>query len=57
MLNSCGHALSQGAGSDFPPRYNWEATPPDYIVPAWEFGEDWLHAMGPHLSRLTMAAQ
>ena len=57
MLNSCGHALSQGAGSDFPPRYNWEATPLGYIVPAWEFGEDWLHAMGPHLPRLTMAAQ
>ena len=30
MLNSCGHALSQGDGSDFHPRCNWEATPPDY---------------------------
>ena len=30
MLNSCGHALSQGDGSDFHPRCNWEATPPGY---------------------------
>ena len=32
MLNSCGHALSQGDGSDFNPRGNWEATPPGYIA-------------------------
>ena len=30
MLNSCGHALSQGDGSDFNPWRNWEATPPGY---------------------------
>ena len=30
MLNSCGHALSQGDGSDFNPGCNWEATPPGY---------------------------
>ena len=37
MLNSCGHALSQGNGSDFHPRGNWEATPPGYsiCVRAW----------------------
>ena len=37
MLNSCGHALSQEAGSDFHPRCNWEATPPGYSasVRAW----------------------
>ena len=28
MLKSCGHALNQGAGSDFHPGSNWEATPP-----------------------------
>ena len=26
MLNSCGLALSQGDGSDFHPRCNWETT-------------------------------
>ena len=37
MLNSCGHALIQGAGSDFPTRCNWEAAPPGYraCVRAW----------------------
>ena len=37
MLNSCGHALSQGDWSDFHPRCNWEATPPGYgtCVRAW----------------------
>ena len=37
MLNSCGHALSQGDGSDFHPRCNWVATPPCYraCVRAW----------------------
>ena len=30
MLNSCGHALSQGDGSDFHPSCNWEATAPGY---------------------------
>ena len=37
MLNSSGHALSQGDGSDFNPWYNWEATPPGYraCVRAW----------------------
>ena len=30
MLNSCGHALSQGDGSDFHPGCNWEATSPGY---------------------------
>ena len=37
MLNSCGHALSQGDGSDFHPGCNWEATPPGYstCVTAW----------------------
>ena len=37
MLNSCGLALSQGDGSDFHPRRNWEATPPGYntCVRAW----------------------
>ena len=37
MLNSCGYALSQGAGSDFHSRCNWEAAPPGYSasVRAW----------------------
>ena len=37
MLNSCGHALSQGDGSEFHPRCNWEATPPGYstCMRAW----------------------
>ena len=37
MLNSCGHALSQGDGSEFHPRWEWEATPPSYraCVRAW----------------------
>ena len=37
MLNSCGHALNQGGGSDFNPGCNWEATPPGYsaCVRAW----------------------
>ena len=37
MLNSCGHALSQGDGSDFNPECNWEATPPGYraCMRAW----------------------
>ena len=30
MLSSCGHALSQGDGSDFKRCRNWKATPPDY---------------------------
>ena len=30
---------------------------PLVIGPAGERGDDWLHAMGPHLPRLTMAAQ
>ena len=30
---------------------------PLVTAPEWELGEDWLHAMGPHLPRLTMAAQ
>ena len=54
MLNSCGHALSQGEVSDFHPGYNWEATPPGYntCVRAWR----WLvHTTGPHLPGLTMA--
>ena len=56
MLSSCGPALSQGDGSDFHPRWDWEATPP-VIGPVGDLGDDWLHAMGPHLPRLTMAAQ
>ena len=37
MLNSCGQALSQGDGSDFHPRCNWEATSPGHraCVRAW----------------------
>ena len=37
MLNSCGPALSQGDGSDFNLRCNWEATPPGYsaCMRAW----------------------
>ena len=37
MLNSRGHALSQGDGSDFNPRCNWEVTPPGYstCMRAW----------------------
>ena len=37
MLNSCGHALSQGDGSDFNPEGNWEVTPSGYraCVRAW----------------------
>ena len=34
MLNSCGHALSQGDGSDSNPGCNWEATPPGYSATA-----------------------
>ena len=30
MLDSCGHALSQGHASDFHPRCSWEATPPGF---------------------------
>ena len=30
MLNSCGHALSQGDWSDFNPGCNWEETPLGY---------------------------
>ncbi|KAF6088262.1 hypothetical protein HJG60_008118 [Phyllostomus discolor] len=30
MLNSCGHALSQGNGSNFPPKCNWGAGPLSY---------------------------
>ena len=40
MLNSCGHALSQGDGSDFNPWCNWEATPPGYR--AWVRAWRWL---------------
>ena len=37
MLNSCGHALSQGDVSDFNPWHNWGATPPGYsaYMRAW----------------------
>ena len=37
MLSSCGPALSPGDGSDFHPRWDWEATPPGYraCVRAW----------------------
>ena len=37
MLNSCGHALSQGDGIDSNPGCNWEGTPPGYstCVRAW----------------------
>ena len=37
MLDSHGHALSQGDGSDFHPECNWEATPPGYraCLRAW----------------------
>ena len=36
-FNCCGHALSQGDGSDFHPRCNWEASPPgsSACVRAW----------------------
>ena len=39
MLNSCGHALSQGNGSDFNPWRNWEAMPPGYraYIRAWRW--------------------
>ena len=30
MLSNCGHALSQGDGSDFDPSHNWEAAPPGH---------------------------
>ena len=56
MLSCCGHALSQGDGSDFHPGYNWEATPPGYST-RWELGDGWLHTTGPWLPRLTMTAQ
>ena len=56
MLYRPGQALSQGDGSDFQWRCNWEATPPG-SGPAWELGDDWLHAKGPYLPRLTLAAQ
>ena len=54
MLNSCGQALSQGDGSDFHP---WWGNSPLVTAPAWELEDDWLHATGPRLSGLTMAAQ
>ena len=39
MLNSCDPALSQGDGSDFHPRWDWEATPPGYraCVRTWRW--------------------
>ena len=39
MLNRCGHALSQGDGSDFDPSHNWEAAPPGHSahVRAWSW--------------------
>ena len=52
MLNNCGHALSQGDGSDFNPGCKWESTPPGYstcmrawrrlapcheVTPAWTY--------------------
>ena len=39
MLNSYAHALSQGDGSKFHPRWDWEATPPGYraCVRAWRW--------------------
>ena len=55
MLNSCGHAL-RGMGmtstQDIPGKQL-----PLVTGPAGELGDDWLHAMGPHLPGLTMAAQ
>ena len=56
MLNSCGHALSQGMGVTS----THDATGrqlPLVIAPARELGDVWLHAMGPCLPGLTMAAQ
>ena len=49
VLSSCGHALSQGDGT--------EKQLPLVTGPVGELGDDWLHAMGPHLPKLTMAAQ
>ena len=54
MLHSCGHALSQGDGSDFYPGCNWEATPPGYS--ACE-SLQMIGSTGPCLPGLTMAAQ
>ena len=56
MLNSCGHALSQGDVNDFHPICKWEATPPGYstCVRAWR---RLAPCHGAQLPRLTMAAQ
>ena len=56
MLSSCGHALSQGNGSDFHPGYNWQATAPGYstCMRAWR---RLAPPMGPHLPRLTQASK
>ena len=56
VLSSCGHALSRGMG----PNSTQDGTGkqlPLVTGPVGERGDDWLHAMGPHLPRLTMAAQ
>ena len=57
MLNSCcHHALSQGVGVTSTLDGTGKQLP---LVtgPVGELGDDWLHAMGPHLPGLTMAAQ
>ena len=46
MLDSFGHALSQGDGSNFNLWHNWEATLTLVIAPVWELGDDWLHTTG-----------
>ena len=56
MFNCCGHALSQGDGVTS----TQDVTGRQILLvpaPVGELGEDWLHAMGSHLPRLTMAAQ
>ena len=57
MLNSCGPALSQGEMGVTSTRELTGKQLPLVTVPAGEVGEDWLHAKGTHLPRLTMAAQ
>ena len=58
-LNGCGLALSQGVGSDFNPGWSSQEAAPlvGAPTPASELGDVWLHAMGPRLPGLTVAAQ
>ena len=55
ILNSCGHPLSQEMGVTSTHDVTGRQLPL-VTVTVLELGEDWLHAMGPHLPRFTTAA-